>query len=371
MTDDAVLATEIATAAGELLLTVRAAEADALTGRELGRHGDRAADAFILGRLAAERPADAVLSEESADDPARVHAKRVWIVDPLDGSKEYGMPDHEDWAVHIALWEAGRGITAAAVAQPAVGAVYGTADVGRAELRPLGGRRPRIVVSGSRPPVFVADVARALGADVVRMGSAGAKAMAVVRGDVDAYVHAGGQWEWDSAAPVGVAQAAGLYCARIDGSELEYNRPHPYMPDLVICRPDWAPALMAAIAEHAGAPTDSARVAMARSYIRSLVSHDASHVRLAADAWRVENGVRTGDTGVEIRDRLEHGPEYRPIRRVRELTFREWDDNVVARFLLDLDAGDTALTVAVTEHFAIPAGEIRSIVAIIEPHEHK
>lgn len=248
MTDDAVLATEIATAAGELLLTVRAAEADALTGRELGRHGDRAADAFILGRLAAERPADAVLSEESADDPARVHAKRVWIVDPLDGSKEYGMPDHEDWAVHIALWEAGRGITAAAVAQPAVGAVYGTADVGRAELRPLGGRRPRIVVSGSRPPVFVADVARALGADVVRMGSAGAKAMAVVRGEAEIYLHTGGQYEWDSCAPVAVALAHGLHCSRVDGSALVYNQADTYMPDLLICRQEWAERVIAEVA---------------------------------------------------------------------------------------------------------------------------
>lgn len=203
----------------------------------------------------------------------------------------------------------------------------------------------------------------------MRMGSAGAKAMAVVRGEADAYVHAGGQWEWDSAAPVAVAQAAGLFCARIDGSDLEYNRPHPYLPDLVICRRDWAPTLMAAIAEHATAPVDSPRVAMARAYITSLIGHDASHVRLAADAWRVENGERTGDSGPEIRDRLENGPEYRPLRRVRDLTFREWHHDVVARFLLDIDAGAGAeVTVAVTEHFAIPAGEIRSIVAIIEPH---
>ncbi|MEE2033764.1 3'(2'),5'-bisphosphate nucleotidase CysQ [Rhodococcus chondri] len=368
MTDDAALAAEIASAAGELLLTIRATSAGTLSGRELGRHGDRAADVLILERLAAERAGDAVLSEESADDPARLEAKRVWIVDPLDGSKEYGMPDHSDWAVHVALWEAGRGLTAGAVAVPMYGEVYSTADPIRVDRLPLGARRPRIVVSGSRPPAFMGEVARAVDAQLVRMGSAGAKAMAVVRGDADAYVHAGGQWEWDSAAPVAVAQAAGLYCARIDGSELEYNRPHPYLPDLVICRPDWAPPLMAAIGEHANAPTDSARVAMARAYIRSLVGHDASHVRLAADAWRVENGQRTGDSGVEIRDRLEHGPEYRPIRRVRDLIFREWDDNVVARFLLDVSAGSGPdLTVSVTEHFRIPAGEIRSIVAIIEP----
>lgn len=369
MTDDAVLAAEIASAAGELLLTVRAAEAETLTGRELGRRGDRDANSLILDLLAERRPGDAVLSEESADDPARVDAERVWIIDPLDGSKEYGMPGRSDWAVHVALWEAGRGLTAAAVAQPGLGAVYSTDGPPIVERRPLDDGRPAIVVSGSRPPEFVGEVARAVGADLVPMGSAGAKAMAVLRGEVDAYVHAGGQWEWDSAAPVAVAQAAGLFCARIDGSELEYNRPHPYLPDLVICRLDWAPALMTAIAEHATARADSPRVAMARAYIRSLISHDASHVRLAADAWRVENGQRTGDTGAEIREQLEQGPEYRPLRRVRDLTFHEWHHDVVARFLLDMDAGaDAETTVSVTEHFRIPAGEIRSILAIIEPH---
>lgn len=364
--DDARLAAETASGAGELLLTVRAIESDALTGRELGRRGDHAANTYILERLAAARPGDSVLSEESADDPARVGADRVWIIDPLDGSKEYGMPDHVDWAVHIALWEAGRGLTAAAVAQPAIGVVHSTADPVPAPQPAR--RRPRIVISGSRPPAFVFDLARELGADLIRMGSAGAKAMAVVRGEADAYIHAGGQWEWDSAAPVAVARAAGLHCARIDGSELEYNRPHPYLPDLVICRADWAPDVMSALAVYATGPTDSPRVAMARAYIRSLVSHDASHVRLAEDAWRVENGERTGDSGIEIRDRLENGPEYRPIRRIRDLQFREWHHSVVARFVLDIAAGPSAETsVAVTEHFDIPAGEIRSIVAIIEP----
>ncbi|TCN55684.1 3'(2'), 5'-bisphosphate nucleotidase [Rhodococcus sp. SMB37] len=369
MTDDAALATEIAAGAGELLLTIRATEQDELYGRDLGRRGDHAANAFILGRLAAERPGDAVLSEEAADDPGRVHAERVWIIDPLDGSKEYGWPGHVDWAVHVALWQAGRGLTDGAVAQPALGAVYSTSDhIAAAAHEPLGRFRPSIVVSGSRPPAFIRDVARTVGADLVPMGSAGAKAMAVVRGEADAYVHAGGQWEWDSAAPVAVAQAAGMFCARIDGSPLEYNRPHPYLPDLVICRPDWAPTLMAAVSEHADIPTDSARVAMARAYIQSLISHDASHVRLAEDAWRVENGQRTGNSGTEIRDRLESGAEYRQIRRVRDLTFHEWHHDVVARFLLDITSGPNEVTtVSVTEHFDIPAGDIRSIVAIIEP----
>ncbi len=364
--DDARLAAEIATGAGELLLTLRVIEGDALSGRDLGRRGDHAADTYILERLAAARPGDAVLSEESADDPARVDADRVWIIDPLDGSKEYGMPAHVDWAVHVALWEAGKGLTAGAVAQPAIGAVHSTGDP--APVREPLRSRPRIVVSGSRPPGFVFELARDLGADLIRMGSAGAKAMAVVRGEADAYIHAGGQWEWDSAAPVAVARAAGLHCARIDGSALEYNRPHPYLPDLVICRSDWAPAVMAALAEYASAPGDSPRVAMARAYIRSLVRHDATDVRFAPDAWRVENGQSTGDSGADIRHRLEHGAEYLPIRRVRDLHFHEWHHSVVARFVLDIAAGPASETsVSVTEHFDIPAGEIRSIVAIIEP----
>ncbi|MGN5239519.1 MULTISPECIES: inositol monophosphatase family protein [unclassified Rhodococcus (in: high G+C Gram-positive bacteria)] len=368
MTDDAALATEIAAGAGELLLTIRATARYEHYGRELGRRGDHAANAFILERIASARPGDLVLSEESADNPARIDAERVWIIDPLDGSKEYGRPGYIDWAVHVALWQAGKGLTAAAVAQPAIGAVYSTNDEPAVAHEPLGRYRPSIVISGSRPPAFIGEVASKVGADLVRMGSAGAKAMAVLRGEADAYVHAGGQWEWDSAAPVAVAQAAGMFCARIDGTPLEYNRPHPYLPDLVICRPDWAPTLMAAVSEHADEPTDSARVAMARAYIRSLLSHDATHVRLAEDAWRVENGQRTGDSGIEIRDRLENGAEYRSLRRVRELTFHEWHHDVVARFLLDIAAGpNRTTTVSVVEHFHIPAGDIRSIVAIIEP----
>lgn len=247
MTDDAELAAEIAAAAGELLLKLRATEGLRLGGRELGRRGDHAANLLILDELAAARPHDAVLSEESHDDGARLHAERVWIVDPLDGTNEYSRLGHIDWAVHIALWVAGEGLVAGAVGLPDLGLVHATGDRKPAPPPPLAGRRPLIVVSGSRPPAFVFAVARELGADLVRMGSAGAKAMAVVRGEADAYVHAGGQWEWDSAAPVAVARAAGLYCARVDGSELEYNRPHPYLPDLVICRPDWAGELMKVI----------------------------------------------------------------------------------------------------------------------------
>lgn len=375
MSADASLAAELAEGAGKLLLEVRSGTGPdgqpPASGRELGRRGDGVANDYLLERLTAERPGDAVLSEESVDDSARLTGARVWIIDPLDGSKEYGTSGREDWAVHVALWEKGRGITSAAVAQPALGSVYASHEAYDAhDHSTAGSARLRIVVSGSRPPAFVDDVATELDAEVVTMGSAGAKAMAVVRGEVDAYVHAGGQWEWDSAAPVGVAQAAGLHCSRIDGSELVYNRPHPYLPDLVICRPEIASSLLAAIHTHAPAAADSARVAMAREYIASLVSHDASKVRLAPDAWRVENGRRTGESGPAIRSEVEQGEQYKPIRGINALEFREWDHNVVARYDLDFGASPTAvITVHVTEHFDIPGGEIASITAVIEPYE--
>ncbi|NMN98965.1 3'(2'),5'-bisphosphate nucleotidase CysQ [Nocardiaceae bacterium YC2-7] len=239
---DARLAAELAAEAGELLLLLRDAEAGTIDGRELGRKGDNASNVLLLDRLAAERPDDAVLSEESADDKARLTADRVWIIDPLDGSREYGLPDRADWAVHVALWTRGSGIAAAAVAQPALGAVYATDEVGAPP--PAAGSRLRILVSDSRPPSFTGALEAALGAEIRPMGSAGAKAMAVLRGEAEAYVHAGGQWEWDSAAPVGVALAAGLHCSRIDGSELQYNESHPYLPDLLICRPDLADRIL-------------------------------------------------------------------------------------------------------------------------------
>ncbi|MCA1008126.1 3'(2'),5'-bisphosphate nucleotidase CysQ [Rhodococcus hoagii] len=370
MSTDAELAADLATRAGDLLLEIRARELgeaplDKAAAKELGRRGDKAANALLLERLAAARPHDAVLSEESADDAARLDNERVWIIDPLDGSREYGLAGRSDWAVHVALWERGVGIAAAAVAQPARGEVYvsGTAQAVASERD-----RPRILVSDSRPPAFVDALARRVGGTVEPMGSAGAKAMAVLRGDADAYVHAGGQWEWDSAAPVGVALAAGLHCSRIDGTPLRYNEAHPYLPDLLICRRDLAVPLLAGIAEETGGPTDSPRVAMAREYISSLVTHDASKVRLARHCHRYENGQRTGDSGDEIRSMLETGAQYRPISAVRDLEFREWGTDVVARFLLDMTTGRDTLTVAITEHFVIPSAEIEAITAIIEPH---
>jgi 3'(2'), 5'-bisphosphate nucleotidase len=245
-TDDALLASDLAEQAGHLLLRIRTKHTDP---GGLGRAGDQGANDFLLARLAELRPGDAVLSEESADDPARLAAERVWIIDPLDGTREFTLPGRDDWAVHVALHTAGRGITAAAVAIPARAEVWSSVDT---PIEPTPPRsRPRILVSASRPPDFADRVATTVGADLVPMGSAGAKTMAVLRGDADAYIHAGGQWEWDSAAPVGVAQAAGLVTCRIDGSPLRYNQPHPYLPDLVICRPDLAEPLLAAIARDA------------------------------------------------------------------------------------------------------------------------
>jgi 3'-phosphoadenosine 5'-phosphosulfate (PAPS) 3'-phosphatase len=242
---DAGLAADLAGQAGALLLTLR--DASGLTGKALGKRGDADSNRLLLSELAAARPDDAVLSEESVDSPARLASDRVWIIDPLDGTREYGMAGRDDWAVHVALWERGRGITSAAVAQPSMDVVYAS-DTARVDRRP----RPRLrfLVSDSRPPEFAVPVAEVLGAEIAPMGSAGAKAMAVLRGDADAYLHAGGQWEWDSAAPVGVALAAGLHASRIDGSALEYNRPHPYLPDLVICRPELAEDLLREIAVH-------------------------------------------------------------------------------------------------------------------------
>jgi len=239
---DARLAASLAEEAGALLLELRATSG--LSGKDLGKRGDADSNTLLLRRLADERPGDAVLSEESVDSPARLSADRVWIIDPLDGTREYGMPPRTDWAVHVALWQRGAGITDAAVAQPSLDAVYASDDVHQRTSDNL-----TFLVSDSRPPAFAAPVAEALGATLAPMGSAGAKAMAVLRGDAAAYLHAGGQWEWDSAAPVGVALAAGLHASRIDGSPLVYNSAHPYLPDLLICRAEIAGAVLAAIAD--------------------------------------------------------------------------------------------------------------------------
>ena len=246
--DDAALAAELAERAGRLLLEIRASSG--LAGKELGKRGDHDSNELLLAALAEARPDDAVLSEESVDSPARLSADRVWIIDPLDGTREYGMPGRDDWAVHVALWTRSEGITAAAVAQPSLDTTYtsGIASAPAAEANdPL-----VFLVSDSRPPAWAAPVAASFGATLRPMGSAGAKAMAVLRGDADAYLHSGGQWEWDSAAPVGVVLAAGLHATRIDGSPLLYNAPHPYLPDLVISRADLGTRLVTEIAQAGG-----------------------------------------------------------------------------------------------------------------------
>ncbi|WHU47900.1 3'(2'),5'-bisphosphate nucleotidase CysQ [Gordonia sp. L191] len=249
---DRALAGELATVAGHLLLDIRATSG--LTGKDLGKEGDLRSNDLLMRRLAEERPDDAVLSEESADDKSRLGAQRVWIVDPVDGTREYGMDGHTDWAVHVALWSADGGGTliAGAVALPALGVTYVDDDLPITPTDGLAstpkGELPRVVVSGSRPPAFSQPVADAIGGEVLSMGSAGAKAMAVVRGEADAYVHAGGQYEWDSAAPVAVARAKGLWCGRIDGSPLVYNRDDTYLPDLVICRPELTERIIAVTA---------------------------------------------------------------------------------------------------------------------------
>lgn len=249
MSTDAELAAELAEQAGALLLDLRR-EIGTVDPVELGNRGDQLANTFLLDRLASARPDDAVLSEESADDLTRLDAERVWIIDPLDGTREYSRAGRRDWAVHVALWQRGRGITAAAVAQPALGAVYRS---DRAESPVASRGRMRLLVSDTRPPAFADDLAEEIGAELVPMGSAGAKAMAVLRGDADAYVHAGGQFEWDSAAPVGVVLAAGLHASRIDGAGLRYNQPDPYLPDLLISRPDVAETILEALARRQSA----------------------------------------------------------------------------------------------------------------------
>jgi 3'(2'), 5'-bisphosphate nucleotidase len=279
--DDAGFARWLATRAGEALLALRPQIADPAALRDAG---DKRAHDLLVTELARWRPGDAVLSEEAVrDDVAgRLAAERVWIVDPLDGTREFGEPGRSDWAVHVALWSrAARstsgasgavtpdpaavtpglaveavtpdpavvtpGLVAGAVALPAQDLVLATDQP--PPYPPAVDRPVRIVVSRSRPPAFVVAVAEAIGAELVPMGSAGAKVAAVITGEVDAYLHAGGQYEWDSAAPVAVASATGLHTSRVDGSRLVYNQADPRLPDLLVCRRELADRLLAAIEE--------------------------------------------------------------------------------------------------------------------------
>lgn len=245
------LAASLAQQAGELLLDLRARRvAEGADPKAMKDEGDASANVLLLDGLAERLAAgDGVLSEEAKDDLTRLDAGRVWIVDPLDGTREFGEPPRSDWAVHVALTEDGRP-TAGAVALPALGLVLSTQP---APVVPgPAPARPRLVVSRTRPPAAATWLADKLDGELVPMGSAGAKAMAVVRGEADVYAHSGGQYEWDSCAPVAVALAAGLHASRIDGSPLIYNNEDPYLPDLLICRPELAERSLEALASFEG-----------------------------------------------------------------------------------------------------------------------
>jgi 3'(2'), 5'-bisphosphate nucleotidase len=269
--DDHALAHDLAERAGRLLLDLRAQGGDPTALKDAG---DRTSHEFLLAELAKARPADAVLSEEGIDDKARLTADRVWIIDPLDGTREFGEQGRTDWAVHVALWARGGNagaageLTAGAVALPAQGITLSTLKAaerpggGRDSRRPSAGvpagtspsgsgaQRPlRMVVSRTRASQLVKDVAAILNADLVPCGSAGAKAATVITGDNDVYLHSGGFYEWDTAAPVAVARAAGLHVSRIDGSDVAYNQDNPYLPDILVCRPAIAGLLLNAIRE--------------------------------------------------------------------------------------------------------------------------
>jgi 3'(2'), 5'-bisphosphate nucleotidase len=249
--DDHALAADLAERAGRLLLDLRAGGGDP---GALRNAGDRQSHEFLMKELARERPADAVLSEEGIDDKARLTADRVWIVDPLDGTREFGEQGRSDWAVHVALWardaSASTGdLLAGAVALPAQDRVLSTAAASTGEAD-LGAHRPlRMVVSRSRASQLVKYVAANLNADLVPCGSAGAKAATVIGGENDVYLHSGGFYEWDTAAPVAVARANGFHVSRIDGSPVRYNQEDPLLPDILVCRPAIADLLLNAIRE--------------------------------------------------------------------------------------------------------------------------
>lgn len=231
--NDSELAAHLAHVAGRLLLEVRAS--GLLSLKALGKAGDQTANQFLCHALREQRPEDGLLSEEEKDNADRLSKSRVWIIDPVDGTREYG-EERTDWAVHVAL--AIDGVpTIGAVALPGLDLVLRT---DQPQPLPTAAEKPRMLVSRTRPAAEAVAVAEKIGAELVPMGSAGAKAMAVVRGEAEIYLHTGGQYEWDSCAPAAVAAAYGLHISRVDGSPLVYNQADVYMPDLLICRPEWA-----------------------------------------------------------------------------------------------------------------------------------
>jgi 3'(2'), 5'-bisphosphate nucleotidase len=238
--DDTELAAYLAKAAGALVLEMR--DTSELVAKDLGNAGDQTANQFLIRALGEQRPDDGLLSEESKDTDARLSKSRVWIIDPVDGTREYS-EGRSDWAVHVALAIDGAPVIGA-VALPALDLVLRT---DQSAIIPPAPAQLRMVVSRTRPAPEAVAVAEALGAELIPMGSAGAKAMAVVRGEADIYLHTGGQYEWDSCAPVAVAAAYGLHVSRVDGSPLVYNQRDVYMPDLLICRKEHAPHVLALV----------------------------------------------------------------------------------------------------------------------------
>jgi 3'(2'), 5'-bisphosphate nucleotidase len=241
--NDTELARQIAESAGRMLVDLR--HSMLYSGKELGKAGDELANAFIMRALRHSRPDDAILSEEERDNAARLDARRVWIVDPLDGTREYGEA-RADWAVHVAL-AIDHAAALGAVALPGLPLTLSSGD---SLARPHHSGKLRMVVSRTRPAAEAVAVAEALGAELVPMGSAGAKAMAVVRGEADIYLHSGGQYEWDNCAPVAVAQAAGLHVSRLDGSPLRYNQRDTLLPDLLVCPKEQAARVIELAARH-------------------------------------------------------------------------------------------------------------------------
>lgn len=241
--NDATLVLRLAQGTGEILKGVR--NVGLLRGQELGNAGDSLAQDWLARALTLHRPQDAMLSEEAEDDLKRLDNRRVWIIDPLDGTREFA-GGRQDWAVHIALCENGV-ITHAAVGMPDLGKVFHTAEVRAVE----GPKTNRLVISQNSTPAVAEFIAEDLGMELVTMGSCGAKTVSVILGDNDAYVHAGGQYEWDNAAPIGIAQAAGLHTSRLDGSRLEYNQESTYLPDILVSRKDVADSILASAARFA------------------------------------------------------------------------------------------------------------------------
>ena len=244
---DAELAAHLAERAGRILLEVRAS--GMFEGKSLGQAGDQTANQFLVHALRQQRPEDGLLSEESKDTPERLGKSRVWIIDPVDGTREYGEA-RADWAVHVGLAVDGVAELGAVALPGRNDPMTGAGTVLRSDeprALPPGQDPPRLLVSRTRPAAEALAVAERLGGALLEMGSAGAKAMAVVMGEAEIYLHSGGQYEWDSCAPVAVARARGLHCSRIDGSPLLYNNQDTYMPDLLICRPEWAGPVLAEV----------------------------------------------------------------------------------------------------------------------------